>query len=313
MKSARCRVNGRLLGFVVLSVLILGGCAGTPANQSAGDEFGVFYDGKSDAAYATAFPVASPDEAYRNGDAALRSGDQDRALFEYIRGLRLEKKPQIEVLYKIGSIHHNRGNHQLASLAYRWVLEEQALNVEAGTGMGLILLEQRQYEAAREHLRLVVSSGRAPWRAHNALGIIADMEGDFEAAAKHYQDALQANPRSPKVLNNLGYSRYLAGDWDGAATALQSALGMDGNYERAWRNLGLVYARQKNYERALEALGRSSDTAEAYNDIGYVAMLEGDYAQALSFFEHAMRISPSFYVVASENAENVKRILNRGN
>lgn len=299
------------LGTFIAGVFLLGGCASTPPSPSGGDEFGMFYDGESDATYATAFPVASAEEAYQNGDAALRSGDQDRALFEYIRGLRLEEKPEPNVLYKVGSIHHGRGNYQLATMAYRWVLEEQALHVEAGTGMGLILLEQRQYDAAREHLRLVVSSGRAPWRAHNGLGVIADMHSEFKAAEDHYRDALQANPNSPIVFNNLGYSRYLAGDWDGAAGALQNALRINGNYERAWRNLGLVYARQKNYERALEALERTSDTAEAYNDVGFVAMLEGDYARALSFFEEAMRLSPAFYVVASENAENVRRMLNR--
>ncbi|MCW8193492.1 tetratricopeptide repeat protein [Proteobacteria bacterium 005FR1] len=303
----------RRLGIFGVCVLLLSGCASTPSSQSAGDEFGMFYDGNSDTAYATAFPVASAEEAYRNGDAALRSGDQDRALFEYIRGLRLQEKPELSVLYKIGSIHHGRGNHRLAALAYRWVLEEQELHVEAGTGMGMILLEQRQYDAAREHLQLVVSSGRAPWRAHNGLGIIADMHSEFEAAEEHYRNALQASPNSSTIFNNLGYSRYLAGDWDGAAAALQNALRINGNYERAWRNLGLVYARQKKYDRALEALERTSDAAEAHNDVGFVAMLEGDYVRALSFFEKAMRLSPAFYVVASENAENVRRMLNRNN
>lgn len=295
----------------LLTSALLVGCASTPPVEEA-DEFALFYDGESEVSYATAFPVGTPEEAYRNGDAAARSGDHDRALFEYIRGLRTAEEPNLGVLYKIGSIHYGRDNHRLADLAYRWVLETDPDHVLAGTGLGLVLLQRRQYEAAKTQLGAVLAAPeQVPWRAYNAMGILADMDGAAEEAESYYQQALGANPGSPLILNNLGYSRYLFGDWAGASTALQRAVRIDANYELAWRNLGLVHARQKNFEFALEALGRSSNASEAYNDVGFVSMLEGDYSQALSFFNEAMRLSPAYYITASENANNVKRMLNR--
>jgi len=313
MKTKGVKTTGRtlrLLGILTASAW-LAGCAGTPQKNTQ-DEFGVFSDGKSSATYATAFPVGSPEEAYRNGDAAVQSGDYDRALFEYIRGLRLADTPSAEALYKIGYIHYQRDNYRLASLAFRWVLKLEPDNARAGTGLGEVLLKTRHYKEAEKQLRgVVIAHGQAPWRAYNGLGILLDIQGKGEEAEKVYQEALKVNPNSALVLNNLGYSRYLRGDWDGANEALESALRAQPGYELAWRNLGLVHARQGDYDYALEALERSSKPAQAYNDVGYVTMISGDYSRALSFFEEAMRQSPAYYVTASENARNVQRKLNR--
>ncbi|WP_206675723.1 tetratricopeptide repeat protein [Marinobacter daqiaonensis] len=296
----------------LLAITALAGCATTSSNGHEDDPYGAFYEGESSATYATAFPVGSAEEAYSNGNKAAERGDYDRALFEYIRGLRLASEPTADILYRIGSIHHFRENNRLAELAYEWVLRLEPEHLQAGTGLGLLYLERRQYGAAKIQLDSVVKlSSRAPWQAYNALGVLADMNSKPWNAEDYYQQALDINPGSPLILNNLGYSRYLAGDWPGAREALEAALRVNGNYELAWRNLGLVHAREKNYQFALEALGRAGNESEAYNDVGFVSMIEGDYSRALSFFSEAMRLSPVYYVKASENADNTRRMMDR--
>lgn len=304
--------KGKRILLALLASAALAGCAATPSNGQMDDAYGAFYEGESSATYATAFPVGSAEEAYSYGNKAAQSGDYDRALFEYIRGLRLAEEPTADILYKIGSIHHSRENNRLAELAYQWVLRLEPEHLQAGTGLGLLYLERRQYDAAKIQLDSVVKiTTRAPWQAYNALGVLADMDSKPWNAGPYYQQALDINPDSPLILNNLGYSRYLAGDWPGARKALEAALRVNGNYELAWRNLGLVHAREKNYQFALEALGRAGNESEAYNDVGFVSMMEGDYNQALSFFQEAMRLSSVYYVKASENADNTRRMMNR--
>lgn len=295
----------------VALALLLGGCASTAQQQAGSDPYAALGNGGSSVEYGTAFPVASPEEAYRNGNAALRAGDPDRALFEYLRGLRMEKRPQADPLYRVGIIHHGRGNHDLAEKAYRWALEVDADHPGAATALGIVLLEQRDYEQARQQLEPLVARGKAPWQAYNALGVIADMDGEHDLAQGHFEKALDVAPGTPLVLNNLGYSRYLAGDLPGARQALRRAVSANPNYELAWRNLGLVYARQGDHETAIEAVARNGDRAKAYNDIGYISMLEGRYMDAMGFFQEAMRLSPAYYVTASENARNLDSLLRR--
>ncbi|PXX97381.1 tetratricopeptide repeat protein [Halomonas sp. LBP4] len=291
--------------------LLLGGCASTAQQQAGSDPYAALGNGGSSVEYGTAFPVASPEEAYRNGNAALSAGDPDRALFEYLRGLRMEKRPQADPLYRVGIIHHGRGNHDLAEKAYRWALEIDADHRGAGTALGIALLEQRDFEGARQHLEPLVARGNAPWQAHNALGVIADMDGEHGLAQEHFEKALEVAPGTPLVLNNLGYSRYLAGDWTGARQSLRRAVSANPSYELAWRNLGLVYAREGDHETAIEAVARNGDRAKAYNDIGYISMLEGRYVDAMDFFQEAMRLSPAYYTTASENARNLDGLLRR--
>lgn len=296
----------------LVMALTLGGCATT--NQPAGsDPYAALGNAGSSLEYSTAFPVASPEEAYRNGAAALGARDPDRALFEYLRGLRMEKTAQADPLYRIGIIHHGRGNHDLAEKAYLWALEVDDSHVGARTALGVALLEQQAFDAAEQHLQPLLSGGSAPWQAYNAMGVIADMRSDYSLAQNHYEKALEVSPGIPLVLNNLGYSRYLAGDWEAARSALRRAVGVNPDYELAWRNLGLVYARAGDFETAIEAVARNGDRAKAYNDIGYISMLEGRYQDAMGFFEEAMRLSPAYYITASQNAQNLDGLIRRSN
>ncbi|MWJ26989.1 tetratricopeptide repeat protein [Halomonas sp. ZH2S] len=288
----------------------LSGCA-TTNQQTGSDPYAALGSGGSSVEYSTAFPVASPEEAYRNGAAALRARDPDRALFEYLRGLRMERTPKADPLYRVGIIHHGRGNHDLAEKAYLWALEIDGSHVGARTALGVALLEQQAFDAAEQQLQPLVSRGSAPWQAYNAMGVIADMRGEYTLAQSHYEKALEASPGTPLVLNNLGYSRYLAGDWEEARRALRRAVGVNPGYELAWRNLGLVYARGGDFETAVEAVARNGDRAKAYNDIGYISMLEGRYNDAMGFFEEAMRLSPAYYVTASQNAQNLDSLMRR--
>lgn len=299
-----------ICGTVTLT-LALGGCASTGTSSQQDDLYGPLSNDGSSVAFGTAFPVGSPEEAYRNGDAALRAGDVDRALFEYLRGLRMEKRPQADPLYRVGIIHHGRGNHELATMAYRWVLDIDERHPGAGTALGILLIEQRDYEEAERLLTSIAARRDAPWQSHNALGVIADMRADHPAAESHYAQALEVSPRTPLVLNNQGYSRYLSGDLAGARQALRQALSANPDYELAWRNLGLVYAREGDFDTAIEAIARSGDRAKAYNDVGYISMLEGRYQDAMGFFEEAMRLSPAYYITASENARSLDQLMRR--
>ena len=305
-----CQMSFRRAGLAIMIASALApaliGCSTSPTK--AAEDLGPYsslYDGKSDTAFATLMPVTSAPEALQRGDLALAQGDMDRALFEYIRALNFDDGNPT-ALYKIGVIHASRNNDQLAELAFRGAINADARNVGALTGLGVLLLKRRDYPGAKQYLEQAVAIDDRVVRAHNGLGVMADLERDYKTAQNHYQRALDASPGSPSLLNNLGYSRYMAGNWDGAITAFREALLNDPNYERAWRNLALVYTRQKRYDDAVEALTKIEDIPEAYNDVGYVAMLDGKLDKANDYFAEAKRLSPHFYALADTNQRRVE-------
>ncbi len=281
---------------------LLSACAQMPTDQSGGIAALL---GTSTASNAT--DVGTPTEIMARGDAALAAGDTDRALFEYLRALN-KGGDDAAALHKIGVIHAARGNDDLAENAYRRALAIDHAHAGALTGFGILLTRQRRYAEAETQLLAALRSDPKTPAAHNGLGVLADLQGAHRQAQAYYLDGLVQAPDSAILLNNLGYSYYLAGNNKAAITQFRAALAQKPNYAMAWRNLGLVYTRQGRYEEALAAFNKVQDLPQAYNDVGYIAMVAGKLDDAQSFFDEALRLSPEYYPTAGENARRVRTL-----
>src|SRR4029450_3913134 len=100
----------QLLALAIV-VAVLGGCASTPPADSR--SYHGLYDGQPPAVFATEMPASSADEAIQRGDAALRQGNLDQALYLYVMALEIDDT-RPDAFYKIGRIHGYRGNVALA-------------------------------------------------------------------------------------------------------------------------------------------------------------------------------------------------------
>jgi len=108
------------------------------------------------------------------------------------------------------------------------------------------------------------------------------------------------------VLINRGYSRYLSGDYNEAALDFYT-VAQRGNSEKAWLNLALVYAKQGWYEDALETFLRIGKESYAYNEIGVIAMSNGDTEEALHYLTEAVRVSPTYFAQAEKNLAELRK------
>lgn len=312
---------------LALAVALATGCqSGAPTGSTGGN---ALYDGGRRLLYEVEAAPADQ-RSMAVAEAAQRAGDTDRALFIYLQVA--EKNPDLSrPLIEVSRIHRSRGNLDLAEQALRQVLSRRPDDVPALAELGGLQLYRKQQELALGTLQraLVLDQKRqgasaaapvvdavSPVRLYHGLGVLADLKQDFDAATRWYALARLIEPRSPLVANSQGYSRYLAGDWDAAAAHYREAIGFDVRYERAWRNLGLLLARQQRYEEALAAFEQVESRAQASNDVGYACMLDGRFPQAESFFRQAMELSPSHYETARQNLERLQqlqRIRQQGN
>jgi Flp pilus assembly protein TadD len=276
-----------------LSVLAaLAGCAGAPE--------------RAETAAAPMLVAPTAAEAKANAAEALAKGDKDLALRAYVQAA--EQDPtDAAVFYAIGALYADRGDNRLAARAYTRVVQIDPQHTGALEHLGLIYFADRQFEQARPLLTRAAGSDVALWRSHNALGLIADALGEHADAAIHFAAALTANPGSAAVLNNRGYSRYLAGSYDAAERDFRAALAAEPGYDKAWQNLGLIYARRGDYGTAVKTLERVVSPFVAANDVGYIAMVSGDYQVADQMFAEAIRLSPRYYQTANENLAELRR------
>jgi tetratricopeptide (TPR) repeat protein len=303
-------MNLWLLILIVALHGLLSGCASQHTYPNHQSEFSALGDTDAHLSYNTAFPIASAQEGILRGDSALAKGDLDRALFEYIRALD-EGGPDSATLYKIGRVHLARNDKERAGLALILCLKEKSDHVGALVEMGKLQIRERRYEAAKELLTKALKIEPNTPEIYNALGVIEDMQKNHDQAQKNYIQANYINGDNLIYLNNLGYSYYLMGCQQRAEQMFLDILKIDPTYMLAWRNLGLVYAKTARYRQAVDALSKTLSEHQAYNDVGYVAMVSGRYDVAQHYFNEAVRLSPSYYEVAERNAKHLATLRQR--
>lgn len=306
--------------------IVLVGC------QSMGPEPGEgrsIYSGNHSVLYRARQQDGSLAQALQLAGMAYQAGDLDQALFQYLRALEIEPK-QYSALVWVGRIHRERGNIQLAELAFDEALRKAPSDLDALAEMGMLQLAKRDQDQARKLLSSAVLldqqrlggspltelppvdalkvDRQSPVRLYNALGVLADLNNDFPLAERYYRLAMQIEPRSVLVQNSLGYSYYMAGHWQEAERVFSRALDRNTAYAPLWRNYGLLMARTQRYEEALSAFEQIGSRAQASNDVGYICLVEGKLDEAEQFFRSALEQSPSHYATAWDNLERVRQL-----
>lgn len=286
------------------------------------------YDGANSVLYQARKAESSAGQAMINAAAAYRAGDLDQALYQYLRAAELEPL-RYDALVWVGRIHRERGNNELAELAFAEVLEKEPENVEALTELGFLHLARRNEDKALASLELALKldqrrlgldreqtvslaglrvDAKSPLKLYNGLGVLADLRNDFPQAESYYRLALQIEPRSALVHNSQGYSYYLAGRWPEAERAYRRGIAYDDGYQPLWRNYGLLLARMGRYEEALSAFEHVGQRAGASNDVGYICMIEGNLIMAEQFFRSAIELSPDHYEAAWQNLNRLDQL-----
>jgi Flp pilus assembly protein TadD len=239
------------------------------------------------------------------GQAAARAGQHEVALAEYVKALSIEPR-NAELHFLAAQSQVALSKVSTASLTFRRVLVLQPDHAGALEGLGLLMLQQSQHEAARQLLEKALVQDTKAWRSLNGLGTLADLRREHAVAQNYYARALLLNQGSPMLLSNLGYSKYLAGQTAEARSLFERAVSIDPQYNQGWSNLGLVYVRQGLPREAMNAFTRTMPEAQAAYTAGYLCMLDNRLTDAEQMFQRAIDLSPSYYAEAQEGLARVK-------
>lgn len=130
------------------------------------------------------------------------------------------------------------------------------------------------------------------------LGALMQRLGRHRRARALYRQALALDPGSAAAHYNLGLLCRDLGDLAGAERAFSDALGADPGHAQARRELALVCAERGDTTNAialLEAELRSARRPEAavYTNLGVVYARAGDFERAEAAFRQALRLEPS--------------------
>ncbi|MGZ5017318.1 MAG: tetratricopeptide repeat protein [Methylobacter sp.] len=247
--------------------------------------------------------VSSIDDAIFKAEKAAQGGKMELAQLYYIKAYDLEPT-NVRVLQKMADLYTDLKKYDLAEVSLKLILQQQPGDLKATEQYGLLLIKLKKYADAEKNLTQVVGKQQS-WSAYNGLGIIATLQGDYLKAENHFKKADSISPNSPELLNNIGFALYSADKLIEAAPYYLKALQINPGFKKAIYNYALLQARLSNYEEAHSAFAKVSSPAEASNNTGYIAMMNGDYSEANNYLQEAINVSPKFYKKANDNLKRL--------
>lgn len=125
----------------------------------------------------------------------------------------------------------------LASCVQPSLIRQDPAVSQAQVERGIMLIEMRDYKAAKAELTRARPFKTADPRALMALAVASDMEGDFRTSDKAYEMLLSRAPDQAGLFNNMGYSYMLRGDLEKAASYLEEAARRSADNETIKNNL----------------------------------------------------------------------------
>jgi tetratricopeptide (TPR) repeat protein len=166
------------------------------------------------------------------------------------------------------------------------------------------------YAEARSHfVRLLeLSPGHAD--AHHHLGYMDLEEQRWRSAEEHFRDCLELAPDNPYCSYNLGYVYLETARCEDAIRAFVAALASETATEvaiGARQNLGVAYELCAREDQAissmLDAMQRNPGDARAHFDLGRLYARKGQSQRAAAEWTYASRLDPSFCGAAAALAD----------
>jgi len=205
------------------------------------------------------------------------------------------------------------------------------------TAEALLLQRQGQNEEAAEVLRDAIERDPANYTNRTQLGNLQLTQlNDPEAAVESYRVALDQIPRDTNLIASLAFALTRTGDLEAAKTEYERVRDLDRISSRNLYDLGRIYARTEEPEKAVETLtGVREDVAarveESDNDdakrvqrelflnsidlaIADAHVVQGDYPEATAVLEESeAEQAPAILELLNTNPEEYREsVLNSG-
>ena len=153
-------------------------------------------------------------------------------------------------------------------------------------------------EAAARYISTAVSLRPLSFTAHNGLGLALLDQKQFEESMVEFRTALKLKPGYVPAHNNLGIALYHLNKFDDAIAEYRTALKLKPDYPPAHLNLGRALAHQNKYDEAIAeyriALKLKPDYLPAHTNLGLALERRNKSDEALAEYHAALKLNSKY-------------------
>lgn len=253
----------------------------------------------------------------------------------------LENLP-VEVLLEKGRTYLEQENLPLAQLHLFKALTNAPGNIELYQLLGVLFLKENQLEKSKNAYAEALKLSPGDPSSLLGLGKVYRLEGSCAVAGNYLQQARRLTPTNPDVLtemaichdtleqstqaeelylrvaelqpqnpssfNNLGFHYLIQGAYPQAIDAFLRGARLEPEDRLIKNNLAAAYILNGDEGRGLSLFENSIGQAGAYNNAGYIYMVQNRWQDAEAAFIKALELNPRYYVKAAKNLDYLRRI-----
>jgi protein O-mannosyl-transferase len=165
------------------------------------------------------------------------------------------------------------------------------------TNLGKVRMRQGRYDEAARLFEKAIVLPPPQSDAFVDLGDIAQRRGDFARAADYFRKGAQLAPESADAHKGLGFTLARLGRRDEAIAELRTALRYDPQSIPTYVNLAAALEARGDLEGAAMQLtiatSLSPTAPSLYLGLGVLRMRQHRYAEAVQYFQGALKLDPS--------------------
>jgi tetratricopeptide (TPR) repeat protein len=132
-------------------------------------------------------------------------------------------------------------------------------------------------------------------------------ENKYIQGIQAMNDLAQMYPDDKRLNFLIGYWLYKLDEYERSRTFTLKALAADDKYATAYNQLGYLYSRERQYDKAIEAMERYvkllPNEPNPHDSYGEMLRLSGRFDDALAQYHTALKIDPTFYISQKELGE----------
>ena len=132
-------------------------------------------------------------------------------------------------------------------------------------------------------------------------------ENNYVQGIQAMNDLAQMFPHDKRLNFLIGYWLYKQDEYDRSRVFTLKALAEDKKYATAYNQLGYLYSRVREYDKAIEAMEKYvkllPNEPNPHDSYGEMLRLSGRFEAALAQYHIALRIDPTFYISQKELGE----------
>jgi cellulose synthase operon protein C len=205
-----------------------------------------------------------------------------------------------------GNVYLALGSYESAERYARMITERAPDVLQGYRLLGATYLKMNAPDRALQAIKPLIDKGVLDATLLSIAGEAALKLNDAAKASQYFEKATKIDPNDPSKRTGLALSRMAAGDRDKAFAELEQAVLIDTQNYQADFALIMARVRDKQFDKALEAVdrleGKMPKSPIPFNLRGLISLAQNNEPKAVAAFEKALSVDPTFFAAVANLA-----------